>query len=51
MQAEVERERQRKEKASKVAIAETYDKVQAWIDADALFAAKLQQEEREEYTI
>ncbi|GJS93055.1 hypothetical protein Tco_0800023 [Tanacetum coccineum] len=31
--------------------AETYDEVQAGIDADALFAAKLQQEEREEYTI
>ncbi|GJS92825.1 hypothetical protein Tco_0799793 [Tanacetum coccineum] len=28
-----------------------YDEVQAGIDADALFAAKLQQEEREEYTI
>ncbi|GJR22793.1 hypothetical protein Tco_0971320 [Tanacetum coccineum] len=33
------------------AIAETYDEVQAGIDADALFVAKLQQEEREEYTI
>ncbi|GJV56274.1 hypothetical protein Tco_1457279 [Tanacetum coccineum] len=29
----------------------TYDEVQEGIDADALFAAKLQQEEREEYTI
>ncbi|GJT19677.1 putative ribonuclease H-like domain-containing protein [Tanacetum coccineum] len=45
------RERQREEEASKAAIAETYDEVQAGIDADALFAAKLQQEEREEYTI
>ncbi|GJV99918.1 reverse transcriptase domain-containing protein [Tanacetum coccineum] len=51
LQAEVEREKQREEKASKAAIAETYDEVQAGIDADALFAAKLQQEEREEYTI
>ncbi|GJR28075.1 putative ribonuclease H-like domain-containing protein, partial [Tanacetum coccineum] len=51
LQAEVERERQREEEASKAAIAETYDEVQAGIDADALFAAKLQQEEREEYTI
>ncbi|GKG35196.1 hypothetical protein Tco_0440350, partial [Tanacetum coccineum] len=51
LQAEVERERQREEETSKVAIAETYDKVQAGIDADALFAAKLQQEEREEYII
>ncbi|GJV13629.1 hypothetical protein Tco_1355170 [Tanacetum coccineum] len=45
------RERQREDEASKAAIAETYDEVQAGIDADALFAAKLQQEEREEYTI
>ncbi|GJW11101.1 hypothetical protein Tco_1576928 [Tanacetum coccineum] len=30
---------------------EMFDEVQAGIDADALFAAKLQQEEREEYTI
>ncbi|GJU62618.1 ribonuclease H-like domain-containing protein [Tanacetum coccineum] len=51
LQAEVERERQKEEEASKAAIAETYDEVQAGIDADALFAAKLQHEEREEYTI
>ncbi|GKA51175.1 hypothetical protein Tco_0744371 [Tanacetum coccineum] len=51
LQAEVERERQREEEESKAAIAETYDEVQAGINADALFAAKLQQEEREEYTI
>ncbi|GJS33625.1 hypothetical protein Tco_0532007 [Tanacetum coccineum] len=44
-------DRQREEEASKAAIAETYDEVQAGIDADALFVAKLQQEEREEYTI
>ncbi|GJU17574.1 putative ribonuclease H-like domain-containing protein [Tanacetum coccineum] len=44
LQPEVERERQREEEASKAAIAETYDEVQAGIDADALFAAKLQQE-------
>ncbi|GJV29314.1 putative ribonuclease H-like domain-containing protein, partial [Tanacetum coccineum] len=50
-QAEEERKRQREEEASKAAIAEMYDEVQAGIDADALFAAKLQQEEREEYTI
>ncbi|GJR27778.1 putative ribonuclease H-like domain-containing protein [Tanacetum coccineum] len=41
----------REEEASKAAIVETYDEVQEGIDADALFAAKLQQEEREEYTI
>ncbi|GJT02724.1 hypothetical protein Tco_0823893 [Tanacetum coccineum] len=51
LQAEVERERQREEEASKAVIAEMYDEVQAGIDADALFAAKLQQEESEEYTI
>ncbi|GJV31515.1 putative ribonuclease H-like domain-containing protein [Tanacetum coccineum] len=45
------RKRQREEEASKAAIAEMYDEVQAGIDADALFAGKLQQEEREEYTI
>ncbi|GJS47104.1 putative ribonuclease H-like domain-containing protein [Tanacetum coccineum] len=43
LQAEVERERQREEEASKAVINETYDEVQAGIDADALFAAKLQQ--------
>ncbi|GKA41698.1 putative ribonuclease H-like domain-containing protein [Tanacetum coccineum] len=42
LQAEVERERQREEKASKAVIAEMYDEVQSGIDADALFAAKLQ---------
>ncbi|GJR73768.1 hypothetical protein Tco_0086133 [Tanacetum coccineum] len=36
LQAEVERERQREEEASKVAIAEMYDKLQAGIDADSL---------------
>ncbi|GJS20644.1 hypothetical protein Tco_0449276 [Tanacetum coccineum] len=51
LQAELERERQREEEASKAVIAEIYDEVQAGIDADALFTAKLQQEEREEYTI
>ncbi|GKD17621.1 hypothetical protein Tco_1206779 [Tanacetum coccineum] len=45
------RERQKEEEASKAAIAETYDEVQVGIDADALLAANLQQEEREEYTI
>nr|GEX00810.1 hypothetical protein [Tanacetum cinerariifolium] len=52
--AELEREkekRQREEEASKAAIAKMYDKVQAGIKANALFAAKLQQEEREEYTL
>ncbi|GJU86465.1 hypothetical protein Tco_1294011 [Tanacetum coccineum] len=34
------------EEASRVAIMEIFDEVQAGIDADALFVAKLQQEER-----
>nr|GEY40845.1 hypothetical protein [Tanacetum cinerariifolium] len=52
--AELEREkekRQREEEASKAVIAEMYDEVQAGIKVDALFAANLQREEREEYTI
>nr|GFC64531.1 hypothetical protein [Tanacetum cinerariifolium] len=52
--AELEREkekRQREEEASETVIAEMYDEVQAGIEADALFIAKIQQEEREEYTI
>nr|GFD13678.1 hypothetical protein [Tanacetum cinerariifolium] len=51
---ELEREkekRQRKEEASKAAIAKMYDEVQAGIEVDALFVAKLKQAEREEYTI
>nr|GEU56834.1 hypothetical protein [Tanacetum cinerariifolium] len=43
--------RQREEEASKAAIAKMYDEVQAGIEADELFVSKLQQEEREEYTI
>nr|GEU73013.1 zinc finger, CCHC-type [Tanacetum cinerariifolium] len=49
--AELEREkekRQREEEASKAAIAKMYDEVQAGIEVDALFIAKLQQEERKE---
>ncbi|GKC86158.1 retrovirus-related pol polyprotein from transposon TNT 1-94, partial [Tanacetum coccineum] len=49
MTRKVERERQGEEEASKAAIAEMYDEVQAKIDADALFAAKLQQEERAKF--
>ncbi|GJT18889.1 putative ribonuclease H-like domain-containing protein [Tanacetum coccineum] len=39
----------REEEASKATIAETYDEVQAGIDADALFAAKLQLKKRGVY--
>ncbi|GKC77418.1 hypothetical protein Tco_1128192, partial [Tanacetum coccineum] len=52
--AELERrqkEREAQEKASMDAIYEEYNNIQASIDADALFAAKLQQEEREQFTI
>ncbi|GJR49613.1 hypothetical protein Tco_1400134 [Tanacetum coccineum] len=40
LQAEVERERQKEEEASKAAIAEMYDEVQAGIDANALAAQR-----------
>ncbi|GJS55737.1 hypothetical protein Tco_0629099 [Tanacetum coccineum] len=49
--ARIQEEKAAQEEASRVAIMEMFDEVQAGIDADALFAAKLQQEEREEYTI
>ncbi|GJV62904.1 putative ribonuclease H-like domain-containing protein [Tanacetum coccineum] len=52
--AELERrqkERVAQEEASMAALYEEYDTIQASIDADALFAAKLQQEEREQFTI
>ncbi|GKE27725.1 hypothetical protein Tco_1443109 [Tanacetum coccineum] len=44
-------ERERQEKASKVAIAEMFDEVQARIDADYELAAKMTQDEQEKYTI
>ncbi|GJT01088.1 putative ribonuclease H-like domain-containing protein [Tanacetum coccineum] len=40
-------ERQRQEEATNAALTKEFDEIQAYIDADALFAAKLQQEERE----
>ncbi|GKE40179.1 hypothetical protein Tco_1463584 [Tanacetum coccineum] len=52
--AEIERIQEEKaahEEPSRTTIMEMFDEVQAGIDADALFAAKFQQEEREEYTI
>ncbi|GJT91180.1 hypothetical protein Tco_1080025 [Tanacetum coccineum] len=39
------------EEASMAALYEEYDTIQASIDTDALFAAKLQQEERDQFTI
>ncbi|GKE90592.1 hypothetical protein Tco_1571687, partial [Tanacetum coccineum] len=47
----MEQESKKEEVESEVAIKEMYDEVQARIEADALFAAKLQEEDREEYTI
>ncbi|GKB82751.1 hypothetical protein Tco_0949646 [Tanacetum coccineum] len=47
----IQEEKAAQEEAFRVAIMEMFEKVQVGIDADALFAAKLQQEEREEYTI
>ncbi|GJS36156.1 hypothetical protein Tco_0534538 [Tanacetum coccineum] len=47
----IQDEKVAQEEAFRVAILEMFDEVQAGIDADALFTAKLQQEEREEYTI
>ncbi|GKA57231.1 putative ribonuclease H-like domain-containing protein [Tanacetum coccineum] len=41
-----QKERQRQEEATNAALAEEFDEIQARIDADALFVAKLQQEER-----
>ncbi|GKA16311.1 hypothetical protein Tco_0696058 [Tanacetum coccineum] len=49
--ARIKEEKEAQEEASRVAIMEMFDEIQTGIDADALFAAKLQQEEREEYTI
>ncbi|GJT32266.1 putative ribonuclease H-like domain-containing protein, partial [Tanacetum coccineum] len=52
--AELERrqkERVAQEEASMDALYKEYDTIQVSIDADALFAAKLQQEEREQFTI
>ncbi|GJY95417.1 hypothetical protein Tco_0511778 [Tanacetum coccineum] len=49
--ARIQEEKAAQEEASRVSIMEMFDEVQAGIDADALFATKLQQEEREEYII
>ncbi|GJZ56142.1 ribonuclease H-like domain-containing protein [Tanacetum coccineum] len=47
----IQREREEQEKASIAALYNEYDDIQASIDVDALFAVKLQQEEREQFTI
>ncbi|GKB76454.1 hypothetical protein Tco_0943349, partial [Tanacetum coccineum] len=55
LQAELDEElrveRERQEEASKVAIAEMFDEVQARIDADYELASRMTQEEQEKYTI
>nr|GEZ39625.1 hypothetical protein [Tanacetum cinerariifolium] len=48
---EVKTERERQEEASKAALAELYDKVQAQIDADHELAARLTHKEQEKYTV
>ncbi|GKC17842.1 hypothetical protein Tco_1014624 [Tanacetum coccineum] len=47
----IQKEKAAQEEVSMAAIYKEYDIIQASIDDDALFAAKLQQEDREQYTI
>ncbi|GJY13578.1 hypothetical protein Tco_0382887 [Tanacetum coccineum] len=47
----MQRERATKEEASNAALTIEFDDVQARIDADALLAARLQEEEREQFSI
>ncbi|GJZ22166.1 putative ribonuclease H-like domain-containing protein, partial [Tanacetum coccineum] len=47
----IQKEKAAQEEVSMVVIYEEYDTIQASIDADALFVAKLQQEDREQYAI
>ncbi|GKA66402.1 hypothetical protein Tco_0766210 [Tanacetum coccineum] len=49
--ARIQEEKAAQEEASRFALMEMFDEVQEGIDADVLFAAKLQQEEIKEYTI
>ncbi|GKB42538.1 putative ribonuclease H-like domain-containing protein, partial [Tanacetum coccineum] len=44
-------ERQRQEEATNAALTKEFDEIQARIDVDALFAAKLQQKKREQFAI
>nr|GEY99912.1 hypothetical protein [Tanacetum cinerariifolium] len=48
---EAKTERERQEKASKAALAEMYDEVQAQIDVDHELAVRLTHEEQEKYTV
>ncbi|GKA53070.1 hypothetical protein Tco_0746385, partial [Tanacetum coccineum] len=47
----IQKEKAAQEEVLMVAIYEEYDTIQSSIDADALFVAKLQQEDREQFTI
>ncbi|GJT50169.1 hypothetical protein Tco_0976326 [Tanacetum coccineum] len=51
LDAELRVERERQEEASKVAIAEIFNEVQARIDTDYELAARMTQKEQEKYTI
>ncbi|GJW57570.1 hypothetical protein Tco_1535257 [Tanacetum coccineum] len=50
-QAELEKERVAQEEASRAAIIEELDSIQAMIDADEQLAARLQAEEQEQFSI
>ncbi|GJY83131.1 hypothetical protein Tco_0496507 [Tanacetum coccineum] len=50
-QAELEKERVAQEEASKAAIIEEFDSIQAMIDADEQLAARLQAKEQEQFSI
>ncbi|GKC90959.1 hypothetical protein Tco_1151608 [Tanacetum coccineum] len=51
LQAELERERVAKEEATNAALIREYDEIQARINADSIVAARLQEEEREKFTV
>ncbi|GJZ07970.1 hypothetical protein Tco_0542253 [Tanacetum coccineum] len=51
LQAELERERVAEEEATKAALIREYDEIQARINADSIVVARLQEEEREKFTV
>ncbi|GKD81376.1 hypothetical protein Tco_1348215, partial [Tanacetum coccineum] len=50
-EAEEEKKRLAKEEATKAAFTNQYDFIQATLNADKILAEKLQEEEREKFTI
>ncbi|GKG34840.1 hypothetical protein Tco_0437536, partial [Tanacetum coccineum] len=50
-QAELERERVAAEEATHAALASEFDEIQARINADTLLAKRLQEAEREQFTV